>query len=76
MCIRDSVTTVHSRFEALVVYARALESRLVSAEARRGELEVKLEELVDVVRSHALSGEIPPPMELPNAPIGAPTSTD
>ncbi len=74
--LASHVTTVHSRFEALVVYARALESRLVSAEARRGELEVKLEELVDVVRSHALSGEIPPPMELPNAPIGAPTSTD
>jgi len=74
--LASHVATVHGRFEALVAYARALESRLVSAEARRGELEAKLEELVAEVRGQALSGEIPPPMELPTAPIVAPTSTD
>lgn len=63
------VATVHARFEALVVYARALESRLVDAEARRGTLESQLELLLGEVRSQALSGEIPPPMELPSVPV-------
>jgi len=71
--LASHVATVHSRFEALVAYARALESRLVSAETRRSELEVKLEALVAEVRSHALSGEIPPPMDLPTAPQLNPT---
>lgn len=71
--LASHVATVHSRFEALVAYARALESRLVSAESRRGEIEAKLESLVTEVRSHALSGEIPPPMDLPRAPS---TTTD
>ncbi len=62
------VTTVHTRFEALVAYARALESRLVDAESRRGTVEARLEELLGEVRSQALSGEIPPPMDLPSAP--------
>lgn len=74
--LASHVATVHSRFEALVVYARALESRLVGAESRRGELEAKLEELVAEIRMHALSGEIPPPMELPTAPTATPLPTD
>ena len=35
--------------------------------------EANLESLVTEVRSHALSGEIPPPMDLPRAPS---TTTD
>ncbi len=63
------VSAVHARFGALVAYARGLESRLVEAEVRRGTVEARLEELLEDVRSQALSGEIPPPMDLPPRPI-------
>ncbi len=66
--LASHVATVHSRFEALVQYARALEARLVSAEGLRAATEAKLEGLVGELRAQTLSGEVPPAMELPSAP--------
>lgn len=66
--LASHVSVIHSRFEAVVGYAHALEARLVMAESRRGALEAKLEELVAEVRTQSLAGEVPPPMDLPSAP--------
>lgn len=66
--LASHVAVIHSRFEAVVGYARALEARLVMAESRRGAVEAKLEEMIAEVRAQALSGEVPPPMDLPSAP--------
>lgn len=60
---------VAERFEALRIYAKRLEGRLIEAEARRAELEAKLEGLLSEVRAQALYGEVPPAMEIPLAPV-------
>lgn len=65
----DHAEVVAERFEALRVYAKRLEGRLIEAEARRAELEAKLEGLLSEVRAQALYGEVPPPMEIPLAPV-------
>lgn len=65
----EHADVVAERFEALRVYARRLEGRLIEAEARRAELEARLEALLSEVRAQALYGEVPPVMEIPLAPV-------
>jgi len=66
--LTSHASQVRERFEALVAYARVLESRLVTAEERRAEIETRLEAMAADVRAQRLAGEVPPSMDLPPPP--------